>query len=65
MNDHIPKGYGSGLDWGDWNEGEVTMWTPEPQKPLTKRCSCGTNIAMGYEAPLEFHSDWCDLKRED
>lgn len=37
---------------------------PEKEKPLTKTCSCGSNITMGYEAPSEFHSDWCDLKEK-
>lgn len=64
MSNQFPKGYNTGLDWGDWESG-TTMWTPDPEeKPLTNKCTCGTNIAMGYEAPLEFHSDWCKLNEK-
>lgn len=58
MPNSFPKGYNTGLDWGD----AVVWWDDKKEeKPLTKRCTCGTNIAMGYDAPPEFHSDYCEL----
>lgn len=40
-------------------------WMPQEEKSLTKACTCGTNVTMGYEAPNEFHSYYCDLVREN
>jgi hypothetical protein len=53
-----------GVSDDDWGYYSPSFWVPE-QKPLTKKCTCGTNITMGYEAPLEFHSSYCDLKEDN
>lgn len=51
--------------YDSWSwDGGYSTWTPE-EKPLTKKCSCGMSIAMGYEVPNEMHSDWCDLVRKE
>lgn len=62
MGNQFPKGYNTGLDWGDWQEG-ATLWTPDPEEnSLTKKCTCGIWVTMGKDADLIFHSEWCELK---
>lgn len=53
------------FDYGNWSSAG-TYWLPDPEvkETLTKKCSCGTNVAMRYEAPEEFHSSYCDLKEK-
>ena len=64
----LPKGYYiENID--DWSG--YTVWdgySPEDdkkeQKTLTKRCTCGITITMGFEVDASFHSDWCDLREK-
>jgi len=65
VSSQFPRGYNTGLDWGDWQEGDVTLWTPNEEKPLTKKCECGIWITMGENCDLKFHSDWCPIKENE
>ncbi len=70
--------YFTGSDKADWdlfiadNAAKVerimqtwhTLWMFNDFKPATVICTCGTNITMGYQAPPEFHSQWCETLRK-
>ena len=57
----LPKGYTSQEDtWGSWNSVSAGPYVKEDQRV----CTCGVEIAMGKDYPIEKHSDWCELRKK-
>jgi len=51
---------------------DTTWWNdvyipdlPEGNAWQPKKCTCGCWVTYGENCPIEFHSKWCDLIRED
>ena len=47
----------------DWDNIPV-FWTPD-KKEEVKVCTCGVKITMGKDDHIDYHSHWCDLKRDN
>ncbi len=57
------KYYHSGTvsDESIWGDGYID-WLPQGESVWGKKCTCGCWKTYGEDCPLDYHSDWCELK---
>ena len=44
-----------------WTQDGYIDWLPHG---WDKKCTCGCWTTFGKDCPMEYHSDWCELKEK-
>jgi hypothetical protein len=57
----LPRGFNDHT-WG-WDSVWEDYTDKELKEPVKPKCTCGVTKTMGKDDHLDYHSNYCDLKR--